>query len=247
MKKIFITFVSLLSLNLSLGQATGAAPNNSVGGISGGSAAALNYMLGPINQQNKKLSEKEQGIIGSAYTSEKFLPGQLYYGNDFEGNVFYRYNAYNEEIEVSDVNVPGASVRTLNRDKKIKLISVNGYPIQFKTYIDGKKLTQNGYLTQLRSGKYNLYKRVDVKYTQSQSAQNSFIPAKPARFTQFTQYYLEVEGRNKLQELELSKRKVLKLLPAEVVDAVKAYSKENKVNFKDQYGLFKIIDYLNGM
>jgi hypothetical protein len=90
-----------------------------------------------------------------------------------------------------------------------------------------------------------LYKRVDVKYTQSQSAQNSFIPAKPARFTQFTQYYLQVEGINKLQELELSKRKILKLLPEEVVADVKAYIKENKLSFKDEYGVFKIIDYLN--
>lgn len=244
MKKILLAFVSVLSLNISLGQTSGTV--NNFAGVSG-TSSELNYLLGPIEQRKEKLSEKELGIIGSAYTSENFLPGQLYYGDDFEGNVFYRYNAYNEVIEVSDINVPGAPIRTLNRDKKIKLISINGNPIQFKTYIDGKKLTQNGYLTQMRSGNYSLYKRVDVKYTQSQSAQNSFIPAKPARFTQFTQYYLQVEGINKLQELELSKRKILKILPTEVVDQVKAYSKENKVNFKDENGVFKIIDYLNAM
>jgi len=247
MKKILIVPILIFGMNIMGAQATGVAQNNSVGGISGGSGAALSYMLGPISERDKKLNEKELGIIGSAYTSEDFLPGKLYYGDDFEGNVYYRYNAYNEEIEVTDVNVPGAPVRTLNRDKKIKLLSDNGNPIQFKTFIDGKRLTQNGYLTQLRSGKYTLYKRVDVKYTQSQSAQNSFIPAKPARFTQFTQYYLEVEGINKLQEIELNKRKVLKLLPAEVSDNVKAYSKENKINFKDEYGVFKVVDYLNGI
>lgn len=235
--------MAVLSFNVSFAQTSGTIHN--VGGV-GGTSAELNYLLGPLSQKKEKLTEKEQGIIGSAYTTEMFLPGKLFYGADFEGNVFYRYNAYNEEIEVSDVNLPGATTRTLNRDKKIKLITVNGNSIQFKTYIDGKKLTQNGYLTQLRTGKYNLYKRVDVKYTQSQSAQNSFIPAKPARFTQFTQHYLEVEGKNRLEELELSKRKLFKLLPPEVVDDVKEYIKENKFDLKNEHSVFKIIDYLNG-
>ncbi len=243
MKNILITLILIFTFSSSFAQTAGTIHN--VGGI-GGTSAELNYLLGPLNQKKEKLSEKELGIIGSAYTSEVFLPGKLFYGDEFEGNVFYRYNAYNEEIEVSDVNLPGATTRTLNRDKKIKLISVNGNSIQFKTFIDGKRLTQNGYLTQLRAGKYNVFKRVDVKYTQSQSAQNSFIPAKPARFTKFTQYYLEVEGKNRLEELELSKRKLLKLLPPEVVDDVKAFIKENNIDVKNEYGVFKIIEYLNG-
>ncbi len=243
MKNLFIVFFTFLGFNAAFGQSLGSVFN--VGGV-GGTSAGLNYLLGPLEQRKEKLTEKERGIIGSAYTSEIFLPGKLFYGDDFEGNIFYRYNAYNEEIEISDVNLPGANIRTLNRDKKIRLITVNGNTIQFKTYIDNKKLTQNGYLTQLREGKYNLYKRIDVKYTQSQSAQNSFIPAKPARFTQFTQHYLEVEGRNRLEELELSKRKLFKLLPPEVVEDVKAHIKENKIDLKNEYGVFKIIDYLNG-
>jgi len=244
MKNVLIAFISVLSLNASFAQTSGTIDN--FAGVSGASSG-LNYLLGPLEQRKEKLTEKDQGIIGSAYTSEAFLPGQLYYGAEFEGNVYYRYNAYNEEIEITDVNVPGAPMRTLNRDKKIKLLSMNGNPIQFKTFIDGKNLTQNGYLTQLRSGKYTLYKRVDVKYTQSQSAQNSFIPAKPARFTQFTQYYMEVEGENKLQELELKQRKILKLLPTEVVEKVKTFIKENNVNPKEEYGVFRILDYLNNI
>lgn len=248
MKKVFFTIAFLSGLCVALSQTTGQIALNSSGaGPNSGASAQLSYLLGPVSEQGNKLVKGEYGIQGSAYTSEEFVAGKLYYNDDFEGNIFYRYNAYNEEIEIKNVNtnVAETAVRTLNRDKKISLLSPTGNSIEFKTYIDKKKRTQNGYLTKLRDGKYSFYKRIDVKYTQGQKAQNSFIPAIPARFTQFTEYYLEIEGINRIDELELSNRKLLKLIPAEQHEVLKQFMKKNKIKIKDQYDIYEVLDFLN--
>ena len=117
--------------------------------------------------------------------------------------------------------------------------------MSFTTFIDSKGLTQNGYLTKLRDGKYSFYKRTDVKFTEGQKAQNSFVPAIPARFSKFTEYYLEVEGRSRIDELELSNRKLLKLVEDDQKEALKQFLKENNIKIKDEYGVYKALEFLN--
>ncbi len=247
MKKIVFALTAFCSISLCLAQTSGQMALNSSGGggAMSGAASQINYLLGPVSERGSKTGEGEFGIQGSAYVSEKFIPAKLFYGEDFEGNIYYRYNAYNEEIEIKTINFPGADIRTINRDKKISVKPNGGNPIVFKTFIDKKQLTQNGYLTLLREGKYSLYKRVDVKYTQGQKAQNSFIPAIPARFTQYEEYYLAVDGVSRLDELELNNRKLLKLVPAEKRESLKLHLKENKIKIKDEYSLYQALEYLN--
>ena len=215
-----------------------------VGG-GGGNNVVVSHLLGDIKTGNEKRNKKNFDIQGSAYTSEIFLPGSLYYKNKFESNVFYRYNAYGEELEIKDVDVPGAPIRGLNRDKSISLMTPDGKSMSFQTFIDKKGLTQNGYLTKLIAGKYTFYKRYDVKYTQHQKAQNSFVPAQPARFTKFTEYYIALEGRDRVDELELNKRKLLKLVPENERESLKQFLKENKIKFKAEKDVFTVLNFLN--
>ncbi|MBT8187609.1 MAG: hypothetical protein KJO73_07975, partial [Croceitalea sp.] len=219
MKKLLTSFILLTSTICLNAQMTGQVTANAVGG-GGGNNAVVSYLLGDIKSGDDKRSFDEYGIQGSAYTSENFLPTKLYYKNEFQGNYFYRFNAYNEEIELKDVNFAEAPVRSLQRDKNISIRN-NGKPMSFKTFIDKKGLTQNGYLTLLSDGKYSYYKRTDVKYTEGQKAQNSFVKAIPARFSQFIEYYLEVEGVNRIDEFELSNRKLLKLVPNDKKEGLK--------------------------
>ena len=187
----------------------------------------------------------EADIQGSAYTSDKFLPGKLYYKDEFQSDVFYRYNAYAEEIEIRNVDISDAPVYGLQRDKNISLITIDGRPMSFETFIDKNGLTQNGYLTQLTTGKYKLYKRSDVKYTQPQKAQNSFIAATPARFSKFTEYYIELEGRNRIDELEIKNKKLLKLVEESERESLKLYLKENGIKIKNEQDIISVLSYLN--
>ncbi|NQZ42964.1 MAG: hypothetical protein HRT65_01550 [Flavobacteriaceae bacterium] len=245
MKNLFTLLAFVAGTFIAAAQATGQIANySSSGSANFASAGQLNAVLGPIQEANQKLAFKNDDFQGSPYTSDVFLPTVLYYGDENLGNLFYRYNAYNEEIEIKETNLESEGVRALGRDKKIS-IKINGRPMSFKTFIDEKGTTQNGYLTQLRDGKYSLYKRTDVKFTEGQKAQNSFIPAIPARFTKFTEYYLEIEGINRIDQLELSNRKLLKLIPDAKKAELKAYLKENKIKIKDEYDVYEVLEYLN--
>ncbi|MBO0343398.1 MAG: hypothetical protein VX798_13840 [Bacteroidota bacterium] len=243
MKKYLFACLVFVGASSAIAQTFGTVNASQVSGTSGNSAS-ISYLLGDVNSQKEKRKEKESDIQGSAYTTDVFLPGKLYYKDDFESDVFYRYNAYMEEIEIKSSNTPNSPVSGLRRDKNINLRSVDGKIFSFKTFIDNSGLTQNGYLTLLSDGKYKFYKRVDVKYTEGQKAQNSFVKAIPPRFSQFTEYYLEVPENNRIDELVISNRKLLKLLPADQRDTIKTYLKENKIKLKDEADVIQVLNWL---
>lgn len=218
-----------------------------VGGAGGGGGnnTVVSYLLGDIKSGDQKRKAKENNIQGSAYTSEVFLPGKLFYKGEYQSDIFYRYNAYAEEIEIKDVDISGAPVRGLNRDKEITVLTADGRSFSFTTFIDKKGLTQNGYLTKLVDGKYSLYKRYDVKYTQGQKAQNSFVKATPPRFSKFTEYYMSLEGRNRIDEVEFSNRKFLKLVEESQQAALKQHFKDNGIKLKKESDVLNILNHLN--
>lgn len=244
MKYLFTT-LSLLAIITIKAQTSGQIANYGSTATSGADAnAQLNAVLGPMQEAEAKLTYKKEEFQGSPYTHDLFLPTNLFYKNEDLGLIFYRYNAYNEEIEIKRQNIEGEGIQALGRDKQIS-IRVNNKPMSFKTFIDDKGLTQNGYLTKLVDGKYSIYKRVDVKFTEGQKSQNSFVPAIPARFSKFTEYYLELEGRNKIEAVDLSNRKLIKLLPDEEKAKFKAYLKENNIKIRNEEDLTSIVNFLN--
>lgn len=245
MKRIITTFIFCLSLTIGISQTAGQVANYGAAGSSANaSVGQLNTILGSIQDSNKRLSFIDGDIQGSPYTTQIFLPTQLYYGDENMGNMFYRYNAFNEEIEIKQTNLESEGIKSLGRDKKISIL-VNGLPMSFITFIDKKGTTQNGYLTKLSEGKYALYRRTDVKYTEGQKAQNSFVKAIPARFSKFTEYYLGIEGVNRIDELELRNRKLIKLVPEDKKEALKVYLKENDIRINNEASVIKVLDFLN--
>jgi len=245
MKNLLTIMTFLVGGFMASAQVSGQVANYaSSGGATISGAGQLSSLLGSIADSKAKLKFRDTDFQGSPYTSNLFLPTVIYYGDENLGNLFYRYNAYNEEIEVKQSNLESEGIRSLGRDKKISII-VNGSPMSFKTFIDKKGVTQNGYLTKLRDGKYSLYKRTDVKFTEGQKAQNSFVQAIPARFTQFTEYYLEIDGVKRIDQLELSNRKLLKMIPEESRNDVKMFLKENNIKIKDEYDVYKVLEFLN--
>ncbi len=243
MKKILAIFSFFTLVNLNA-QISGQVANMQMS-AGGGNNDIVSYLTGDINARKAKTKVLEADIQGSAYTSDTFLPAQLFFRDEFQSNVLYRYNAYAEEIEIKDSNVEGVTVQGLARDKDIKLVTADGKSFSFTTFIDKKGLTQNGYLTKLADGKYNFYKRFDVKYTQGQKSPNSFVKATPPRFSKFTEYYLELDGRNRIDELELSNRKLLKLVDDSQKEALKVFLKENNIKLKREKDVYKVLAFLN--
>lgn len=245
-KSIFIAFTFFVSIALSA-QTTGQlATYNSSRGDGGVTDAMYNYTAGSISE---KYSEKsildDDNIQGSPYTSNSFSPTPLYYKDEKVGNIFYRYNALNEEVEIMNANIEGETIRSLARDKELN-IRPNGQKMSFKTFVTSKKRTTNGYLTELvNGGEYELYKRIHVKFTEATASQNSFVKAIPARFTKFTEFYMQKKGISRMDEVLPKKGKLLKLIDASKKDAAKQFLKENDLNLKNEADMIKFFEFLN--
>lgn len=236
--------ISLITSSLSVAQFAGQSPVIAgKGGPGGASTAAIGYITGSMmDEKNTKLNVDD--FQGSPYTSDTFQPTTLFDKGKEVGQFYYRYNAYNGEIEIKS-SITDTGVGSLSRDKSLAVLE-DGKKLSFKTFIDKNKNTMNGYLLELIDGeKYNLYERTKVKYTEGAPAANSFVMATPNKFSQFTEYYIEKEGGNRIDEIETSNRKILKVLDGEDKEKIKAYLKENKIKVRSIEDLKKIIEVLN--
>lgn len=227
-----------------MAQTTGQVVSYSNAADNGVTDALYLYALGSISDAKEKSTYTNQRIEGSPYASNSFTPTTVYYGSEPAGKVYYRYNAHNQEIEIKQQNLENEPVRALGRDKKIN-IRVNDKLMSFKTFIDKKGKTQNGYLTLLKDGKFKLYKRLNITFKEAKKAENSFTKDTPARFTAFTEYYLESQDGNKIEEIEFSTKKLLNLVDAEERESVKQFIKQNKIKLKDEQDVSKVLDFLN--
>jgi len=213
-------------------------------GVGAYTDALYNYAMGSISDKNQKSVSFDKNIEGSPYASNDFQPTSVFYGDEPSGQLYYRYNGYNQEIEIKKQNLVSEPIRALGKDKKIKIM-VNGRFMSFKTFIDKNGVTQNGYLTLINDGKFKLYKKLNITFKEAKKATNSLTKDVPARFTQFTEYYLESEDGKRINEIELNNKKFLKLVESSKQESVKKFIKENKIKLKDENDIQVVLNFLN--
>jgi hypothetical protein len=220
------------------------------GGTGMGAAQAIvNTIAGDMTDQLTRLTNATgiNDFAGSPYVYDSFKPVNVYYEDELMDRLFYRYNALNEEIEIKKTNLTDETPQRLMADKAIHL-DIEGRKLSFKTFIDRKNNTLNGYLTLLAEGdKYDLYRRTRVKFTEGQKAQNSFVAAVPNRFTHYIEYYAQKKGVDRIDELKVSNSGLLKILPNDLKLPLKNYLKEENLNVKEEAHLIKVFEHLNAM
>ncbi len=244
MKYFIFGLLTLLSFS-SQAQATGQIMSYGSAGGSANSLGQLETLMGPIAERASRSADMLEGMAGSPYTSNEFQQGTVYYKDENTGKVYFRHNSYNEEIEIKKTNLKDEPIQSLGRDKNIAMVSKDGKALRFSTFIDSKGLTQNGYLTLLVDGDYALYLRNTAKFTEGQKSPNSFVKATPAKFSQYEEYYLEIKGISRVDEIEFKTKKFLKVLPEEVQASTAAYLKKEGIKIKDLEDVKKVISYLN--
>ena len=247
MKQLVVlpVLVILIAVNVqaqTAGQVATYTSNSAGAAVSDG---LYHYAMGSMADRAAKSRVLDENIEGSPYESNNFSPGKLYFGEELVGELFYRYNAYNEEIEVKQQNLEGAPIEGLSKDKQIRLVQDNGKPISFKTFLNKSGDTRNGYLTLLKAGDYNLYEHLRVNFKDAKKAPNSLVKGTPAKFTQNTDYYLGIEGDTKIQQIQFNKKKLLQLISPADREAVNTFLKTEKIKVKTVEDLFKVVDVLN--
>jgi len=225
----------------------------SLGGGAEGSPLANPQRRTPMMDILHVLIKDDDGItrtyvgaeVGTAYENETFLPGKVFYNDEELGDVLYRLNAYNNEIEIKSKLLDEEKQLALVQNSEVRMVAEKK-EIVHRSFVDKKGTQHEGYLTLLKKGKsYKMYRRLNKKFTEPRAAANSMVNPIPSRFTDYIEYYIQDIDSNTIRELPIHKKRTAKLFPSEMQAAIQDYIKKNKpdpVIATDVLRLFELID-----
>ena len=198
-----------------------------------------------VKNDNEYVSHYVGAEVGSAYEDEQFKPGKVYYKEEYLGDFYYRYNAYNSEIELRRTTLEEERQKALIKDKDVSLLDAKGREIRFLTFGTKKNKTKEGYLTLLTNGeKYKLYHRLAVKFTEAKPAANSMVNPTPSRFSHFVEYYVEEKDTGKIIEIPLKTGKFLKMFGKKKNDLGELI-KKGKLDLEKEGDIITVFEFLN--
>ncbi|MBT8281273.1 MAG: hypothetical protein KJO16_06815 [Muriicola sp.] len=246
--KYISTLLLILSIQFSgIAQVSGAAPTGEAGlfDAAQGGNPMLNLVMMDlrVKSQNKEAEE----ILGSPYLTDNFIKSKVYFGEEFVGDFYVRYNALNSEIEIKNTDLEEEAPKRLlaNQDLRVKYGSRE---LRFTTYINKKDETKNGYLSIISEGDaYTLYHRLAVKYSEGKAAANSMVMAIPSRYAHFVEYYYKKAGVDRIDQLTQKRGALLKILEKEMRDQVNTFIKEEKIDLSEEADLIRTFEYINSI
>ncbi len=184
----------------------------------------------------------ELDYTGSPFINDEYVACEIFYGTKSFGKMFYKYNAYNEEIQIKN-SVYKNEFSALKRDKNVYIIS-EGIPLKFQNFLNKNGKKMKGYLFSLVNERYSLYKRKNVKYTEPSKAPSSFSKDIPAKFRKFVAYYFQKEN-GEIIELETKRKKILNWLPPKDKTLLENWVDFKSKKFSKEEDLIEIFNYLN--
>jgi hypothetical protein len=123
--------------------------------------------------------------FGSPYLNKIFSPCILYSNNEKLGSFYYRYNAYNDELELKE-SLSHPQVSSLIKDKQFQLLDGSSSYV-YITLVSKKNEHSEGYLNLIVPGdRFKLYRKDFVKFKKGAAAPNSMVKSTPDKFTNYT-------------------------------------------------------------
>ena len=186
---------------------------------------------------------KTEEISGSPYFEESFKTAQIgYFGEILKENIYVRYNAYSDEMEMAKSEFQTSSDDALIKNKKVTC-TLNGYSYKYLEYIKENEQPAVGYVKELFKGnKFSFYVRETKEYKEGVKAKSSLERSFPPRFTDKTDYYIAL-GDDSLKQTKLSKKQIIKALSS-YEQEIKDFINLNKVKLRNSSDLIKLLNFL---
>ena len=245
MKKIMIFAVSALFTAQCFSQTDFARKD---GGSSGAANSNFDLYLRTIDIDEKDmsfgLSKAEFEVIkGDAYLNVNFIPGNIYQDeNLLKSNVLMRYNAYADEIEITENIQKKSKYGALMKDPSI-YVKIGNDIYVFIPYNDSNE--KGGYFNIIADGKtHDLYKKTTSVFRGPQKAKSSYDSDTPPSFEKATKYYLVENGV--FFELPKSRSRILKTMDLKK-DEVRKYVRENNLDVFKETDLIKVFTYYDSL
>ncbi|MEZ4811527.1 MAG: hypothetical protein R2819_14300 [Allomuricauda sp.] len=219
---------------------------NGEGGGLGNNPSTMNLysdMRAKFGRLGEEVKLTLDDIEGSIYTNENFTLGTLYENGEAFKNLYLRYDAYNDEVELketSDTDLVRAMVK-----HPAYSCNMNGEDYYYLGYKDEDGVSKEGYLTPLVSGRdYVLFvKRIKV-FKEGKPAKTSLDKGFPHRFLDKTEYYVSIKGDLPVY-MKTKKSEVLSLFEEEDQKAVGKYIKEKHVNVGKEDDVVNLFTFAN--
>ena len=186
---------------------------------------------------NKLFEEPEQNYAGCPYLDTAFVTGNLYMPNGVVyQNIPLRYNIYNDVFEFQQEG----HTRALDTAMNYSMLSIGDRPFIFGSYYHGDSF-KRGHMEVLYRGEYTLLKKYKVIFTPPTKPE-AYKDPKPATFTNSRpEYFVSKEG----QTIFFNNEKSLAQACGYDYNTLKAFTKENKINFRKEESLIELFNHLN--
>ena len=196
-----------------------------------------------LKNKTKGSKIKTEEISGSPYFEESFKTAQIvYFGKILKENIYIRYNAYSDEMEMAKSESQTSSDDALIKNKKITC-TLNGYSYKYLEYIKENEQPAVGYVKELFKGnKFSFYVRETKEYREEVKAKSSLERSFPARFIDKTEYFIAV-GNGSLKKTKLSKKQIVNSLSS-YKQEIKNFIYLNKVKLRDSSDVIKLFNFL---
>jgi hypothetical protein len=181
-----------------------------------------------------------QKIEGTPYLDEKYVDGEIYFGESARTKAPLRYNIYQDLMEYQQ----NGKALVLDPSTKIKKVQMGDITfIVEKLTLDGK--TKYGFLNLLDTGKVTLFSRKMMRYQAPLKNRALDGGDEPAKFSKMSDLYFYKIGTGELQEVG-SLKDLIASLP-DKQDEIKQYAKQEKLSPKKEDELRKLIQYYNSL
>ncbi len=169
------------------------------------------------------ITESDQ-LAGSPYINEKFLPGQIIVDEKQFQNVYLRFNALNEVMEIK-VRPGDEEVFFLPRTEKYTYIQDNKTFFIKDFIIEDGEVISGYWINYFRNSKNLFVGKPVTRTTAAKAAQTGYEKPKPPKVDTYVHYYLSLND-SPLKKVNLKQRDFEKIFQS---DRMKKYFSNNKI------------------
>ena len=218
--------------------------SQSIGANGVRSDSRINDLFEDLKNKVKKQNTKSFKIKGSPYFNDSFELAQIeYFGKDLNEKIYLRYNALNDEMEMSLNSSSTDSDNVLIKNNKVSCI-INNEKYKYLGFTPENSNPIIGYLSVLYLGNsLTLYERKKKIYMQATKARTSLERPFPARYTDKIEYYFSINNGS-IFEIKLNKKDLFRKLNS-YSESIKNYLSLNKIKIRSKEDLLSLFKYLD--
>lgn len=175
------------------------------------------------------------------YPQAEFSKGIMFMDGKEIPNIELRYDGYKDMVELK---IKEGEIYYSNNDKNIYFLT-GGQKLVWVPYtVEGKN--KEGYLYCLYCGEKNkLFVKRSKVFHEAQPARTGYQEAKPPRFSDEEETYIQLAGMDHAMELPRKKKEILELF-SPLSENLEALIKEHNLNLKKEADIIVLLRELEG-